>query len=248
LRPIGGPAKRSRRLIKLREGWITTGKEPRISLYLNRRHAGQVLADQLTAIVSDPGALVLALPRGGVPVGFEVARALQADLDVFVVRKLGVPREEELAFGAIASGGVRVLNQELIDYLGLSPETIDQITAREQHVLEAREQLYREGRPAIPLPGRSVLLVDDGLATGASMLAAARAMQPLAARRVTVAVPLGARETCDQLRQEVDQVVCAATPRPFSAVGAWYDDFTQVTDEEVRNLLKEALSAHPNTP
>jgi putative phosphoribosyl transferase len=183
-----------------------------------------------------------------VPVGFEVACALHADLDVFLVRKLGVPGEEELAFGAIASGGVRVLNDELIDYLGLSAEIIDQITAREQRVLEAREQLYREGRPAISASGRSVLLVDDGLATGASMLAAARAMQPLRPRRVTIAVPLGARETCDQLRKEVDQVVCAATPRPFSAVGAWYEDFTQITDEEVRNLLREALFAHRKTP
>lgn len=213
-----------------------------MALYRNRRHAGQVLADQLTGIVSQPDALVLALPRGGVPVGFEVAGALHADLDVFLVRKLGVPGEEELALGAIASGGVRVLNQELIDYLGLSAETIDQITAREQQVLEAREQLYREGRPAMTVSGRTVLLVDDGLATGASMLAASRAMRPLGARRVTIAVPLGARDTCNELRKEADQVVCAATPRPFSAVGAWYEDFTQVTDEEVRNLLKEALT------
>jgi putative phosphoribosyl transferase len=188
--------------------------------------------------------VVLALPRGGVPVGFEVARALDADLDVFVVRKLGVPGEEELAFGAIASGGVRVLNPEVIGYLRLSTEIIDEVTAREQHLLEAREQLYREGRPAVTVSGRSVILVDDGLATGASMLAASRAMQPLGARRVTIAVPLGARETCNELRKEVDQVVCAATPRPFTAVGAWYEDFTQVTDEEVRTLLKEATSAH----
>jgi putative phosphoribosyl transferase len=225
--------------------WLKGGNIP---LYTNRRDAGRALADQLTAIVSDPDPVVLALPRGGVPVGFEVARALHADLDVFLVRKLGVPGEEELALGAIASGGVRVLNQELIDYLGLSAGTIDQITAREQRVLEAREQLYRQGRPAIPMSGRSVLLVDDGLATGASMLAAARAMKPLGAQRVTIAVPLGSRETCDELRREVDQVVCAATPHPFSAVGAWYEDFTQVSDEEVRDLLQEALSAHRKAP
>lgn len=161
-----------------------------------------------------------------------------------MVRKLGVPGEEELAFGAIASGGVRVLNHELIDDLRLCADTIDQITVREQSLLEARERLYREGRPGLAVAGRSVILVDDGLATGASMLAAARAMRPLAARKVTIAVPLGARETCDELRNEVDQVICAATPRPFTAVGTWYEDFTQVTDDQVRNLLKQALFAH----
>lgn len=180
--------------------------------------------------------------------GFEVARAFHADLDVFLVRKLGVPGEEELAFGAIASGGVRVLNQELIDYIGLSAETIQQITAREERVLAAREQLYRDGRPAMAVRDRSVLLVDDGLATGASMLAAARAMRPLGARHVTIAVPLGARESCDDLRKEVDQVVCAATPRPFTAVGAWYEDFAQVSDQEVRDLLKQALFARTQKP
>lgn len=202
------------------------------------------MAQKLAALLPSSDVLVLALPRGGVPVGFEVARALHAHLDVFVVRKLGVPGEEELALGAIASGGIRVLNQDLIDYLRIPEEIIDQITAREQRVLAAREHLYREGRPLTPPRGRSVLLVDDGLATGASMLAAARALKPAGARQVTIAVPVAARQTCDELRPEVDQVICAATPHPFGAVGAWYADFSQVTDQEVRDLLRQASLTH----
>jgi len=184
--------------------------------------------------------LVLVLPRGGVPVGFEVAQALHAEMDVFLVRKLGVPGEEELAFGALASGGVRVLNHELIQYLRLSEETIQQVTAREERVLEARELLYREGRPPVPIEGRMVVLVDDGLATGASMLAAARALRPSGARKVIIAVPVAPRESCEELRREADQVICIATPHPFGAVGLWYEDFAQVTDAEVCKLLEQA--------
>jgi len=184
--------------------------------------------------------LVLVLPRGGVPVGFEVAQALHAEMDVFLVRKLGVPGEEELALGALASGGVRVLNHELIQYLRLSEETIQQVTAREERVLEARELLYREGRPPVPIKGRTVVLVDDGLATGASMLAAARALRPSGAREVIIAVPVAPRESCDELRREADQVICIATPHPFGAVGLWYEDFAQVTDAEVCKLLEQA--------
>jgi putative phosphoribosyl transferase len=175
-----------------------------------------------------------------VPVGFQVARALHAEMDVFLVRKLGVPGEEELAMGAIASGGVRVLNQELIDYLRLSQDTLAHVTAREQRILESRELLYREGRAPLPVRNRTVVLVDDGLATGASMLAAARALRPSGARQVIVAVPVAARETRDELRHEVDRVLCVATPHPFGAVGIWYENFSQVTDEEVRMLLEQA--------
>ena len=184
--------------------------------------------------------MVLVLPRGGVPVGFEVAQALHAEMDVFLVRKLGVPGEEELALGALASGGVRVLNHELIQYLRLSEETIQQVTAREERVLEARELLYREGRPPVPIKGRTVVLVDDGLATGASMLAAARALRPSGAREVIIAVPVAPRESCEELRREADQVICIATPHPFGAVGLWYEDFAQVTDAEVCKLLEQA--------
>lgn len=184
--------------------------------------------------------MILVLPRGGVPVGFEVARELQAEMDVFLVRKLGVPGEEELALGAIASGGVRVLNQELIQYLRVPEETIEQVTAREERVLELRELLYREGRPPIPISNRTVVLVDDGLATGASMLAAARALRPRGARKVVIAVPVAPKESCEELEHEADQVICAAMPHPFNAVGIWYDDFAQVTDEEVCKLLQQA--------
>jgi len=173
-------------------------------------------------------------------VGYEVARALHSAIDVFLVRKLGVPGEEELALGAIASGGVRVLNRELIKHLRLSQATVEEVTAREQRVLDAREQLYREGRPPIPVRNRRVVLVDDGLATGASMLAAARALRPSGAQEVIIAVPVAPRQSCEELRREADQVLCAATPEPFGAVGLWYEDFAQVTDEEVRNLLARA--------
>lgn len=216
-------------------------------LFRDRREAGRVLAEKLIPRVHASPALVLALPRGGVPVGFEVARALPAELDVFLVRKLGMPGEEELAIGAIASGGVRVLNQDLIDYLGVPSELVEELTAREQHELLRRERLYREGRPPIPVRDRTVVLVDDGLATGASMLAASRALRPQGATRIIAAVPVAARQTCDELSKEIDEIVCAATPHPFAAVGIWYADFSQTSDEEVRELLQEAArDAHPS--
>ena len=206
-----------------------------------------MLAARVTSAVHDPDVLVLVLPRGGVPVGLEVARALGAELDVFLVRKLGVPGEEELAFGALASGGVRVLNQELIDYLRISDAVIEEVTAREQRVLEERELLYREGRARLPMKGRTVLLVDDGLATGASMLAAARALRPSGAAKVVIAVPVAPPESCEDLRREADQVICAATPHPFGAVGLWYEDFSQVTDDQVRKLLETAAQMAAET-
>ena len=211
-----------------------------MSLFTNRSEAGRALAEQVKSSVKDSNILVLALPRGGVPVGYEVAGALHADLDVFLVRKLGMPGEEELAIGAIASGGVRVLNQELIQYLHVPASVIEEITQREQRELERRERLYRDDRPAVPVNGRTVVLVDDGLATGASMLAASRALRPQGARRIVVAVPVAAHQTCDELRKEVDEVICMATPHPFGAVGIWYEDFSQTSDEEVRELLERA--------
>jgi putative phosphoribosyl transferase len=209
-------------------------------IYRDRADAGQILAKYLLAQESDPNPLVLALPRGGVPVAFEVARALRAELDIFLVRKLGLPGHEELAIGAIATGGVRVLNQELIQELQLSQALIDRLTATEQRELERRERLYRENRPPLVMRDRTVILIDDGLATGASMMAAIRALRPQSPKRIVVAVPVAAPETCQQFRAEADNVICPATPEPFGAVGAWYHDFSQTSDNEVRKLLEIA--------
>lgn len=210
-------------------------------MFADRRSAGKALAPLVRAAISGDDLLILALPRGGVPVGFEVAVFLRAPLDVFVVRKLGMPGEEELALGAIATGGVRVLNAELIDYLSVSAELIESVTRRERLELERRERLYREGRSPLPVDGRIVILVDDGLATGATMLAAARSLRPLGAKQIVVAVPVAAKQTCDEFQKEVDQVICAATPDPFVSVGTWYEDFSPTSDEEVRSLLHESV-------
>lgn len=199
-----------------------------------------MLAERVGPSVTGEDALVLALPRGGVPVGFEVARALHLPLDVFLVRKLGMPGEEELALGAIASGGTRVLNRDLIGHLHVSEQLLDEITAREERELKRREELYREGRPPVVVQGRTVVLVDDGLATGASMLAAARTLRAAGTGRIIIAVPVAARETCDDFRGEADEVICLETPHPFGAVGIWYEDFSQIADDEVRELIKEA--------
>ena len=185
--------------------------------------------------------VVLALPRGGVPVGYEVARKLNAPLDVFLVRKLGVPGHEELAMGAIASGGMRVLNDEIVIYLGISDKVIDRIAAVEQRELERRELAYRDNRPRPELKGRVVILIDDGLATGSTMRAAAESLRRHEPRRIVVAVPVSSRETCEELRSEVDEIVCAATPEYFQGVGLWYEDFVQTSDEEVRQLLRRAM-------
>jgi putative phosphoribosyl transferase len=209
-------------------------------VFQDRIQAGQVLAQKVSTAVGEPNPLVLALPRGGVPVAFEIAKALPADLDIFMVRKIGVPGHEELAMGAIASGETRVLNQSLIAHLGISPSEVERVTAREQREIERREQLYREGRPALPVKGRTVILVDDGLATGASMLAAARAVSTQEPKRIVVAVPVASREACEEFRHQVDLMICAATPEPFHSVGAWYEDFSQTSDAEVRQLLERA--------
>jgi len=183
---------------------------------------------------------VLALPRGGVPVGYEVAKALGAPLDAFLVRKLGVPGHEELAMGAVASGGMRVLNQDVIDPLHLPPTTVEQVTNREQHELGRREREYRDARPLPTIRGRTVILVDDGLATGSTMRAAAAALRLLEPAKLVVAVPTGAPETCAEIHSEVDEVVCAIMPDPFYAVGVWYEDFSETSEQEVRALLSGA--------
>jgi len=181
---------------------------------------------------------VLALPRGGVPVALEVAKALRAPLDVFIVRKLGVPGHEELAMGAIAGGGVRVLNREVVDRLRISPKLIEAATARERIELSRRERLYRGGRPAAEILNRIVILVDDGLATGSTMRAAVAALRKLQPAKVIVAVPTAAPGTCEDFETEVDEIICAETPEPFHSVGTWYEDFAQITDDEVREMLE----------
>lgn len=213
--------------------------------FKDRREAGRVLAGELRHHAGRPDVLVLALPRGGVPVAHEVAQALDAPLDVFVVRKLGVPGHEELAMGAIATGGVRVLNEEVVRPLGIPQEAVDQVARQEMQELRRREALYRENRPPADVRGKTVILIDDGLATGSTMRAAAIALRQLGPQRLVVAVPTAAPETCDQFRREVDEVVCAITPQPFHAVGAWYEDFSQTSDEEVRELLAAANQRHP---
>lgn len=208
--------------------------------FRDRQHAGRILAGKLQHYAGRPDVVVLGLPRGGVPVALEVARALQAPLDVFVVRKLGVPGHRELAMGAIASGGVRVLNDSVVRQLGIPERVLDEVTEEERIELERRERLFRGGRPAPVLEGRVAILVDDGLATGSTMRAAVAALRKLQPARIVVAVPVGAAETCAEFRREVDEVVCAEAPAFFQAVGLWYEVFDQTTDEEVREVLQRA--------
>jgi predicted phosphoribosyltransferase len=188
--------------------------------------------------------LVLALPRGGVPVAFEVARVLHAPLDVFLVRKLGMPGREEFAIGAIASGGVRVLNEDVVQALRLPDDVIDALTEQESQELERRERAYRDDRPAPEVHGKTVILVDDGLATGSTMRAAITALRRLDPSRIVVAVPVGAPEACAEFRHEADEAICAKEPTPFHAVGLWYEDFSQTTDEQVRDVLARAHKEH----
>jgi putative phosphoribosyl transferase len=209
--------------------------------FQDRSEAGRLLARALDAYRARPGVLVLALPRGGVPVAFEVAEYLDAPLDVFLVRKLGVPGQPELAFGAIASGGVRVLNEDVVSMMGMNAGEIEQATARERVELVRRDRHYRGGRPALDVKDKTVILVDDGLATGATMLAAVRALRVMQPKMAAVAVPLAARETRDAVAREVDEMICLETPSPFQAVGVWYEDFSQIGDEEViRTLARRA--------
>ncbi|HEY8165489.1 MAG TPA: phosphoribosyltransferase [Gemmatimonadaceae bacterium] len=208
--------------------------------FRDRFEAGRLLAQKLLKYAGRDDVIVLGLPRGGVPVAFEVAQALGAPLDVFVVRKLGLPFHEELAMGAIASGGVRVIDQGLVRQFGITEEDFAQVIAAEEAELERRERQYRGDRPFPDVTGRTVILVDDGLATGASMRVAVVALRQEKPGRVVVAVPIAPAETCAMLRREADEVNCAVTPEPFFAVGLWYEDFSQTTDEEVHDLLDRA--------
>jgi predicted phosphoribosyltransferase len=210
--------------------------------FVDRASAGRQLARELTRYAGRNDVIVLGLPRGGVPVASEVAAALDVPLDTFVVRKLGLPGHEEFGIGAIASGGMRVVDESVLRAYGIDHETLERISEREREELERRERLYRDDRPPIDVHGRVVILVDDGLATGSTMRAAVAAIRQSQPREVVVAVPVGAPETCDTLSREVDRLVCLTTPEPFYAVGLWYEDFDQTTDEEVHDLLERAAS------
>lgn len=211
--------------------------------FRNRHDAGERLARALARFADRSDLIVLALPRGGVPVGYEIAARLRAPLDVFVVRKLGVPGQEEVAMGAVAPGGVRVLDEYTIRIAGVRPQDVDRITAMERAELERRERSYRGNRPFPDITNKVVILVDDGLATGSTMRAAVEALRTLSPSEIVVAVPVAAAETCDAFRDIVDEIVCVETPEPFGAVGFWYEDFSQTTDEEVHDLLERAQHA-----
>ena len=211
-----------------------------MSLYDDRRQAGRVLAGELSEYTGRDDVVVLALPRGGVPVAYEVATRLRAPLDVMVVRKLGVPGREELAMGAIASGGVLFLNEELIDELGIPKNIVDAVVSSEAREVARRERAYRSDRPPVDVTDQTIILIDDGLATGSTMKAAVASLRRRGPKRIVVAVPIAAPSTCDELASDVDELVCAVTPEPFYAVGVWYDDFSQTTDDEVRELLETA--------
>jgi predicted phosphoribosyltransferase len=211
--------------------------------FRDRTDAGRRLAARLSAYANRPDVIVLGLPRGGVPVALEVAAALHAPLDVCLVRKLGVPGYAELAMGAVAAGGVEVLNEDLVRELRISAQAIEQAAASERLELERRERLYRSGRSPLALLGRTVLVVDDGLATGATMEAAVAALRKMHPARIVVAVPVGAPDTVDRLRRDADEVVCLSMPEPFNAVGLWYDTFDQTSDDEVVRLLAVPTTA-----
>jgi putative phosphoribosyl transferase len=213
-------------------------------MFYNRTEAGKLLATKLQAYADRPDVLVLALPRGGVPVAFEVSRALNAPLDVFVVRKLGMPGHEELAMGAIATGGGKVVNRDVVQTFRIPNYVIDAVAVREGEELARRERLYRGNRRPPQISGRVVILIDDGLATGSSMSAAIAALRKQGPAKIVIAVPVAAPSTCDEFRSEVDEIVCAVTPEPFYAVGLWYQDFSQTTDQEINELLERADHEH----
>jgi len=222
---------------------MSVWQSPNARAFGNRHEAGVALAELLQGYARRNDVVVLALPRGGVPVAYEVANALHVPLDVFSVRKLGVPGHPELAMGAIASGGVQVLNEDVLAWYRPSADTVDAVARVEMRELDRRERVYREGRPLVLVEGRTVILVDDGLATGSTMRAAVQAVRQLRAAHVVVAAPVGAPDTCEALQRVADDVVCVLTPDRFVAVGAWYRDFSETTDDEVRKLLNPAGSA-----
>lgn len=209
-------------------------------LLKDRKEAGQLLAKKLTEYKNQLDAIVLALPRGGVPVAFQIAQALDLPLDVFVVRKLGVPGQEELAMGAIASGGVTVYNEEIVRMMAISSELIAAVKTDEQAILNYREKLFRDDRPPPDIKNKIVILVDDGVATGATIRAAIKALKKLQCKKIIVAVPIAPPDTYEQLKREVDEVICLEMPYPFYAIGSWYENFNQTLDEEVRELLSKA--------
>jgi putative phosphoribosyl transferase len=215
--------------------------------FKDRTQAGRLLATKLSAYADRSDVIVLALPRGGVPVAYEIAKALKAPLDVLVVRKLGVPYQPKLAMGAIASGGIRVLNEDLLRYLEISPAEIEAVAAREQRELERRERLYRGGRPMAEIRDRIVILVDDGIATGTTMRSAVLALKQQQPARIIIAVPTAAQSSCDEYRADAARMecVCLMTPEPFFAVGLWYENFSQTNDDEVRDLLASLTSNRP---
>jgi putative phosphoribosyl transferase len=219
-----------------------------VSQFWDRRHAGQVLAQALQKYAERQDLLVLGLARGGIPVAYEVAKALNAALDILVVRKLGVPWQEELAMGAIASGGFSVMDPQLISRLGISPRMVETVVQRESQELRRREETYRNHRLAVDAGGRTVILVDDGLATGSSMRAAIGAVRAKYPLTIVVAVPIGTPATCAEMRSVADDVVCARSPEDFRAVGRWYEDFEQTSDDEVRDLLERAAKEHTAEP
>lgn len=210
------------------------------AIFQNRKQAGERLAKKLMSYADRDDVWVLALPRGGVPVGFEVARALHVPLDVFTVRKLGTPGQEELAMGAIAPGGVREINRDVVEALMISHETIEKVAQRELAELKRRDRAYRGDRPRPEIRDKIVMVIDDGLATGASMRAAVHALRQMSPTKIIIAVPVGAKETCRELSRHADEIICLNKPEPFYGVGAWYEDFSQTSDEEVRELLDQA--------
>jgi putative phosphoribosyl transferase len=216
-------------------------------MFRDRTEAGQLLAQQLLRYQDQPQLVVLGLARGGMPVASEVAKALRVPLDVFLVRKLGVPGQEELAMGASASGNIRVLNDQIINALGISPATIEATAAKEEREIERRERVYRGERPSLALENRTIILVDDGLATGSTMRAAVLALRRQHPASIVVAVPVAAASTCEDLKHEVDEILCLLTPENFFAVGQWYEDFSQITDEEVQELLRGAPVTRSST-
>jgi predicted phosphoribosyltransferase len=218
-----------------------------MSFFNDRIDAGKRLAERLSEYANREDVLILALPRGGVPVAFEVAKELNVKMDIFIVRKLGVPGNEELAMGAIASGNIRVLNEDVIRSFRIPQKAIDEATANELGELERRERIYRKNRPVPKISGSTVILIDDGLATGATMRAAVAAVKTKNPAKVIIAVPVAAPDTCSDFGSEVDEVMCVATPEPFYGVGAWYEDFSQTTDKEVCDLLDRATKIKPES-